>query len=80
MLVATLFSGERCKTQDVISILTCNLDESIVDIAFDMWRSHVKCPPGCDVSGVFIDFQPLFRISADLIPGTQREDESMLPG
>lgn len=57
----------------VVSInkLTCNLDNSIVDIVSDIWGSHVKPSLGSNVSRVSVDLQPPLGISAKLIPAAE---------
>lgn len=51
--------------------LTCDLDNSIVDIVSNIRRSHVEGSLGSNVSRVSVDLQPPLGISAHLIPATE---------
>lgn len=55
--------------------LTCSLDNSIVDIVFDLRGSYVKGSLGSNLSCICVYVQPLFRVSANFIPVTQGTEE-----
>lgn len=48
----------------------------MIDIFFNMWRSHVKDFFGRNVSCISSDVQPPLRISANLKPTTKRQLEN----